>query len=49
MCKLGHEMAIVVLNPLPIPLAGLIGPSHAIKGDAFTCLDQSFIFNFGIV
>jgi hypothetical protein len=46
---MGHEMAIVVLNPLPIPLVGLSGPGHAIKVDAFTCLDQSFIFNFRIV
>jgi hypothetical protein len=49
MCKLGHEMTIVVLDLLPIPLAGLTGPGHAIKGDAFTCLDQTFIFNFGIL
>jgi hypothetical protein len=42
-------MEILVLSPLPIPLSGLIGPGHAIKGDAIPCLDQSFIFQLGVV
>jgi hypothetical protein len=42
-------MAILFLNPLLIPLTGLIGPGHTIKGDAIPCFDQSFIFQLGVV
>jgi hypothetical protein len=49
MCKPRHEIAKLVLNSLPIPLTGLIGPGDTIKSDAIPCMDQSFVFHLGVV
>jgi hypothetical protein len=42
-------MAKLVLNSLPIPLAGLIGPGDTIKSDTIPCTDQSFVFHLSVV
>jgi hypothetical protein len=42
-------MAKFILNSLPIPLTGLIGPRDSIKSDVIPCPDQSFVFHLGVV